>query len=139
MVTQSIFHSGINVGLAVGLSFGILALVLLTGIPLCIFVGVYCLSRKRNRPVRTRVVATNAIPGTATLVTSNQPGTSTVAPVPYPQGPVYKETHFGSQGAPPSYTDATALPQPVQVATYTYVALTLHVRIQVLILYIKVH
>ena len=131
-------HSGINVGLAIGLSFGLLALILIIGIPLCIFGKIY-LSRRANRPVRTRVVATNPSAVTTTVVTSNQAGMSTAAPAPYPQEPVYKDTQlsiqdappsytdvtapvrypqeqdtqFSSQDAPPSYTDVTALPQPV--------------------------
>ena len=102
----------INVGLAVGLSIGIFALILLTVLPLLIFMGIYCVSRRKNRPVRTRVVASNPSVGTTTLVTSNQAGISTAAPIPYPQ---YKETQFSSQEAPPSYSDVTALPQPAQV------------------------
>ena len=113
--------------------------------------GVYCSSRRKNCPVRTRIVATNPSTGTTTLVTSNQtetstaapsnqrgtstaapsnqPGTSTAAPVAYPQEPVYKDTQFSSQEAPPSYTDVTALPQPARVMalyTLTYTGLNCH-------------
>ena len=102
--------SGINVGLAVGLSLGLLTLILLIGTPLCIF-----LSGRANRSVRTRAVATNTSTRTTTVVTSNQTGTSTVAPAPYSQEPVYKDTQFSSQGAPPSYFDVTALRPAAQV------------------------
>ena len=77
--------------------------------------GVYCSSRRKNRPVRTRILATNPSAGTTTVVTSNQTETSTAAPMPYPQEPVYKDTQFSSQEAPPSYADVTTLPQPAQV------------------------
>ena len=105
--------SGINVGLAVGLSLGLLTLILLIGTPLCIF-----LSGRANRLLRTRVVTTNTSTQTTTVVTSNsnQAGTSTATPVPYPQEPEYKDAQFSSQGAPPSYSDVTALPPAAQVA-----------------------
>ena len=113
-MTYCFISSGINVGLAVGLSVGLLTLILLIGIPLCTIVGVLYLSRRKNRPVQTRIVATNPSAGTTTLVTSNQTGTSTAAPVPYPQ---YKDSQFSSHEAPPSYSDVTAFPQPAQVMT----------------------
>ena len=76
---------------------------------------VYCLSRRSNRPVRTRIVATAPSPGATTVLTSSQAGTSSAAPVQYPQQPVYKDAKFSNQDAPPSYTDATAYPQAAQV------------------------
>ena len=119
-------HSGINGGLAVGLPFGLLALILLIGIPLCIFIAVYRLSRRKKRAVQTRVMATNPSAETTTVVSSNQSGTTTAAPVPYPQEPEYKETQFSSQDAPPSYNDTIALPQPVQVTAYTIIRSTVY-------------
>ena len=77
--------------------------------------GVYCAVSKKNRPVPTRVVATTHSAGATTVVTSSQAGTSTAAPVQYPQQPVYKDAKFSNQDAPPSYTDATAYPLVPQV------------------------
>ena len=108
MTTHCFISSGINVGLAVGLSVGLLALI---GVLQCFFMRVYCLYRRKKHSVRSRVVATNPSAGTTTLVTSNQTETSVAAPMPYPQEPVYKDTQFSSQEAPPSYADVTALPQ----------------------------
>ena len=85
------------------------------GVPLCIVMGVYCLSRRSNLPVRTRIVATAPSPGATTLVTSSQAETATAAPVQYQEQPVYKDTQFSNQDAPPSYTDATAYPQAAPV------------------------
>ena len=111
VVSFSFNPSGINVGLAVGLSLGLLTVILFIATLLCLF-----LSGRANRPVQTRVVATNTSTRTTTVVTSNQTGTTTAAPVPYPQEPEYKDTQFISQGAPPSYSDVTALPPAAQVA-----------------------
>ena len=61
------------------------------------------------------MVATNPSAETTTAVTSNQAGTTTAAPVPYPQEPEYKDTQFSSQDALPSYNDAIALSQAAQV------------------------
>ena len=83
--------------------------------------GVYCLSRKSNRPVQTRIVATAPIVGATTVVNSSQAETSSAAPVQYPLQPVYKE--FSNQDAPPSYADAIAYPQAAQVTAtiHTYI------------------
>ena len=102
-----------------GLSVGVVFLILVIGVPLCIVMGVYCLSRKSNRPVQTRIVATAPMAGATTAVTSSQAGTSTAAPVQYPLQPVYKDAQFSSPSAPPSYTDATAYPQAAQVRAST--------------------
>ena len=126
----------INVGLAVGLSVGLFVLVLFIGVPLCIIVRIYCFSGRKTHLVRTRVVATTASAGittsnqtgtstaapydqtgTSTAALSNHTRTSTAAPVAYPQEPVYKDTQFSNQDAPPSYTDAIALPN-AQVTAY---------------------
>ena len=87
------------------------------GVPLCIVMGVYCLSRKSNRPVQARIVATAPMAGATTVVTSNQAGTSSATPVQYPLQPVYKDAQFSNQDAPPSYTDAAAYPQAAQVTS----------------------
>ena len=76
---------------------------------------VYCAVSKKNRPVPTRVVATTHSPGATTLVTSSQAGTSTAAPIQYPQQPVNKDAQLSYQDSPPSYTDATAYPLVHQV------------------------
>ena len=105
----------VNVGLAVGLFF----LILVIGVPLCIVMGVYCLSRKSNRPVQTHVVATAPSAGATTVVTSSQAGTSSAAPVQYPLQPVYADTQFSS--APLPYPDATAYSQAAQVRNGNYI------------------
>ena len=98
------------------------------GVPLCIVVGVYCLSRRSNRPVQTLVVATSPRPRTTTAVTSSQAETSTAAPVQYPLQPVYKDAQLSYQDAPPSYTDAIAYPQAAQVKAtiHKYTDISLH-------------
>ena len=98
-----------------GLSVGLVFLILVIGVPICIVMGVYCLSRKSNRPVQTRIVATNPVAGATTAVTSSQAGTSTAAPVQYSLQPVYKDAQFSNQDAPPSYANAIAYPQAAQV------------------------
>ena len=101
-----------------GLSVGLVFLILLIGVPLCIVMGVYCLSRRSNRPVQTHVVATAPMAGATTVVTSSQAGTSTTAPDPLQ--PAYADTQFSSPSAPSTYPDATAYPQAAQVRNGTY-------------------
>ena len=108
-------HLGINVNLAIGLSSGFFGLIILTGVPLCIIIGTYCLCERKNCPARTHVAATNPSAETTTAVTSNRTEISTATPLPYPQEPVYKDAQFSSQDAPPSYSDALALPRAAQV------------------------
>ena len=104
-----------------GLSVGVVFLILVIGVPLCIVMGVCCLSRKSNRLVQTRIVATAPMPGATTVVTSSQAGTSTTAPVQYPLQPAYADTQFSS--APLPYPDATAYSQaaPVRNGNYSLV------------------
>ena len=117
-----------NVGLAVGLSVGLF--IFFIGVPSFICVLVFCIIKKQNRrrTVQTRVVTTTPSAGATTVLTSNQnTSLTTPAPVatPYPtQQPLYKDTQFSNQDAPPSYDAATAFPQ-VEVcllkACFTYI------------------
>ena len=85
------------------------------GVPLCIVLGVCCLSKKSKRPVQTRIVATAPFVGATTIVTSGQAGTSTTAPVQYPQQPAYEDSQLSGPSAPPLYPGAAVFPQAAQV------------------------
>lgn len=102
-----------NVGLAVGLSFGLTFMSLIIGIPICFGVIVCYKVHRSRRPLQDNVVATTPATGD-TVVTPNQT-TPTAIPNLYvqsqhPQRPeqaLYEDTQFGSQVALPSYDAAT--------------------------------
>jgi hypothetical protein len=133
----------VNVGLAVGLSVAICFLLIIVGVPVCVVVTVYWSNRRRQRLVRTRVVATTPIGGGATTVVSSTGNTSFSAtptaypaqqpyyptqppPAPYPSQPAYStQPQMKYGGGPPSYEAANAYPpqgypqfQPNPVAAY---------------------
>ena len=109
-------------GLAVGLTFGLIFLLCIVGVPICI--GVIICYKSSRHPLRTRVITTTPTTG-ATAVTSNQttstantsfhaqpqypqrpqpPVLNTQPQYPqHPQQPVYKDAQLSSQEPPPSY------------------------------------
>ena len=103
----SFFSATVNVAMAVGITVGVIFLLLIVGVPICIGVSIcYATNRRRYQPLQAHVVATTG----ATVVTSRSTVTN---PVPQPN------TRLISHEAPPSYaaTTATAYPfqQPPQV------------------------
>ena len=123
-------------GLVVGLTFGVIFLLCIVGVPICIGVVIcYTTNKSSHRPLRTHVVATTPATG-ATVVTSNQT-TSTANPNLYaqpqypqqpqppvlysqpqypqqPQQPVYKDAQLSFQEAPPSYDAVTTAANTTQ-------------------------
>ena len=136
LATSHSDNNTVNLGLAVGLSMG---LILCMALPICIGVAIYCKAKRRKRNVRTLVIATAPSSG-PTLVTSTretsftttptayctQPSPTQFTPPPYstqPQ-PVYKDAQLSSGEAPPSYEDALAY--PLASVCYTSVVVIFH-------------
>ena len=123
-------------GLVVGLTFGVIFLLCIIGVPICIGVVIcYTTNKSSHRPLRTHVVATTPATG-ATVVTSNQttsmtnPNIYTQSQYPqqpqppvlytqpqypqYPQQPVYNDAQLSFQEAPSSYDAVTTAANTTQ-------------------------
>ena len=120
-------------GLVVGLTFGVIFLLCIVGVPICIGVVIcYTTNKSSQRPLQTRVVATTPATG-PTVVTSNQTTSMTnpnlyaqpqypQQPQPpvlytqpqYPQQPAYKDAQLSFQEAPPSYDAVTTAANTTQ-------------------------
>ena len=123
-----------DVGLEVGLSVaGVFIFLLFFLLPICL-VGVYCVSKREQRSVQSRVVETSASgSGGTAVVTSTQTNETsftdvaapylTQPPLPQPaitqyppqhqQSVYHKDAHLSVQVPPPSYESATTFPSYV--------------------------
>ena len=110
-----LYSSAVNLVAAIILP--IVSILLFIGCPVFFCVLICYIIRRQNhrRTVRTHVVTTTPSAGATSVVTAHQDTSfTTPAPVAAPyrtQQPVYKDTKFSNQDAPPSYDAATAFPQ----------------------------
>ena len=99
-----------SVGLAVGLSMGILFLIAFVAVPVCAAVGVYVIARIKFQAARLHTVAGSTDQTNETSFATPQTTHPTQYPPPPQQHSAHQDAQLSCQLPPPSYDSAVAFP-----------------------------